>query len=94
MQSFLRIGLCLVISLALLGGAQLASGQNVTAAITGTVVDPGGAPINGAEVVARDVDRGTVFTTKTNESGIYNFTRIPIGNYEVRAKAAGFDTEV
>lgn len=94
MQVFLRIGVCLVISLALIGGAQLASGQNVTAAITGTVVDPGGAPINGAEVVARDVDRGTVFTTKTNESGIYNFTRIPIGNYEVRATAAGFDTAV
>ena len=94
MQGFSRIGLCLVISLALLGGAQLASGQNVTAAITGTVVDPGGAPINGAEVVARDVERGTVFTTKTNDSGIYNFTRIPIGNYEVRATAAGFDTAV
>jgi hypothetical protein len=64
--------------------------QEVTAAITGTVVDPGGAPINGAKVTAKDVDRGIVQTTESNDSGVFNFPRVPVGTYEVRAEAKGF----
>ena len=46
--------------------------QQVTANITGTVADQSGAPIVGATVTASDSNRGTVWTTKTNESGIFN----------------------
>jgi hypothetical protein len=73
---------------------QPAWGQQVTAAITGTVVDPGGAPISGATVTATDTERGTVNTTKTNDAGVFNFARIPIGTYEVRTTATGFETAV
>ena len=47
--------------------------QQTTAAITGTVVDEGGAAISGATVTVTDTDRGTVYTAKTDESGTYNF---------------------
>jgi hypothetical protein len=68
--------------------------QQTTAAITGTVVDEGGAAINGAVVTVTDTDRGTVYTAKTNDGGIFNLPRVPIGNYQVRAEAPGFQSEV
>lgn len=68
--------------------------QEVSAGITGRVTDPSGASIVGASVMAKDLDRGTEWPTKTNEDGIYAFPRIPIGRYELRVEATGFKTHV
>src|SRR6201997_2444469 len=68
--------------------------QQITAAITGEVVDAAGAALNGATVTVTDTDRGTVYVAKTHDTGIYNFAQIPIGNYSVRVEAAGFQTAV
>ena len=68
--------------------------QQTTAAITGTVVDAGGAAVNGATITATDTDRGTSYTAKTNDAGIFNLARVPIGNYQVKAEAAGFQSSV
>ncbi len=67
-------------------------GQDVTASITGTVTDPSGGAIAGAEITATEVNRGTVYTTKTNDAGIYNLLRIPIGTYNVKTQAKGFES--
>src|SRR5208283_1307600 len=67
-------------------------GQEVTATITGSVTDPTGAPLVGASVVARDVDRGTTFATQTNGDGVFNLQRLPVGTYEIKVTAAGFRT--
>jgi hypothetical protein len=64
--------------------------QEVTAAIVGTVTDPSGAPINGASVTATDVDRGVIWTAKTNDTGAYSILRIPIGNYRLKVEMRGF----
>ncbi|MGB0024427.1 MAG: TonB-dependent receptor [Candidatus Sulfotelmatobacter sp.] len=69
-----------------------AIGQEVTAAIVGTVTDPSGAPIKGASVKATDADRGTVWTAETNDSGAYNLLRLPISTYGVKVTAPGFQT--
>jgi len=45
-----------------------------------------------ATVTARDVDRETLWPTKTNEDGIYAFPRIPIGRYELKVESQGFKT--
>ena len=68
--------------------------QEVTASITGKVTDPSGANVAKATVTARDADRGTISKTETNEEGTYNLPRLPVGNYEVRVEAAGFQTAV
>ena len=68
--------------------------QQTTAAITGTVVDAGGAAVNGATITATDTDRGTSYTAKTERRGIFNLARVPIGNYQVKAEAAGFQSSV
>jgi len=69
-------------------------GQAVTASITGTVTDPSGAPIAGATVTATDADRGTVWTSHTNDTGVYDLERVPPGSYAVKVEAKGFQTEV
>jgi len=87
-------GFALVMVLATFAVRQPALGQQITASITGTVEDSAGAALNDATVTARDTERGTSSSTKTTQGGIFNFNSLPIGTYEVKAEAAGFDTEV
>lgn len=67
-------------------------GQEVTATITGSVTDPSGAPVVGASVLARDVERGTTYPTRTNDVGAFNLQLLPVGNYEIKVEAKGFQT--
>jgi len=68
--------------------------QQITASITGSVVDPGGAVINGATITVTDIDQGTVYSTKTSDGGLFTFARLPIGTYSVKAEASGFRTAI
>jgi hypothetical protein len=68
--------------------------QEVTAAVVGTVTDPSGAAIKGANVVVADAERGTVWTATTNDAGSYNLPRLPVGTYSVKVTAPGFGTSV
>ena len=86
------IAIALMMLLALTCGAHFAWGQEVTAAITGTVTDPSGAPIVGAAVTARDVARDTTYPTETNGDGFYYLAQLPVGKYELRVEAKGFQT--
>ena len=45
-------------------------------------------------MTVRDVDRGTTWTTKTTDAGLYEFPTIPVGKVEVKVEAAGFTAEV
>jgi hypothetical protein len=73
-------------------GVASAYAQEVSAGITGRVTDPSGSAIVGAAVTAKDMDRGTEWPTTTNEEGIYNFPRVPVGRYQVKVEAKGFKT--
>lgn len=78
----------------MLGASPIAWAQQAAGSITGTVVDPAGAAVANATVTVRDVDRETTWTTKTSESGLYEFPQIPVGNVQVKVEAAGFTEEV
>ena len=92
MRRFTGVLCPLLLLVAISGTLPYAWSQEVTAAIVGTVVDPSNAPINNAKVTATDTARGTVYQTETNESGAYNINRVPIGTYELRVTAQGFQT--
>jgi hypothetical protein len=65
--------------------------QNITGSISGTVHDSSGAVLQHASIVIRDVDRNQNIRTLTTDShGYYTAPRLPIGHYEVTAKAPGF----
>ncbi|MGB6386098.1 MAG: TonB-dependent receptor [Terriglobales bacterium] len=92
MRKLMRLGIVLLAGL--LCAMPTAWGQEVTAAIVGTVTDPSGAPIKGATVVARDTERGVVWNATTNDSGSFSILRLPVGTYTADATATGFDKSV
>ena len=88
------LAVCLFLSLMLGAALQNATAQENTGSITGSVTDSTGATIKGATVTAKDVDRGTTLDTTTNEAGVYDLPRVPVGNYEISATAPGFQSAV
>ncbi len=69
MKRTLWSGALLLVLAALLGLSVAAWGQEVTASIVGTVSDPSGAPINGADVKATSVERGNAITSQDQRLG-------------------------
>src|SRR5579863_9731501 len=93
-DSAITRGAVLMLLLVVLLAAWSAFGQEITGAITGVVTDPTGAVLVGANVTAKDADRGTTWKAQTNHDGVYSLPRLPIGVYEVRVEAQGFQTAV
>ncbi|PYU20190.1 MAG: TonB-dependent receptor, partial [Acidobacteria bacterium] len=68
--------------------------QTTTGTISGVVQDSSGALIAGATVTVRNVDTGTARSVTSDEGGRYIVPVLPLGNYEVQAQQAGFQTEI
>ena len=74
--------------------APSARAQQATGVITGAVTDPSGAPVAGASVTVTDTERGTSLRAQTNTDGLYSFPQLPIGQYNVRVEANGFQSSL
>ncbi|HYK58154.1 MAG TPA: TonB-dependent receptor [Bryobacteraceae bacterium] len=68
--------------------------QETTGTITGQITDPSGAVVAGAMITAKDVDRGAMWKSQTNVEGTYTLPRLPLGKYELRVEATGFQTAI
>jgi len=55
--------------------------QTGSSNITGTVRDTQGAVVPGVTVTAKNDATGVTSTQTTNDSGLYAFTALPVGNY-------------
>jgi hypothetical protein len=75
--------------LALLLLASVAWGQ-ATTSVRGSVTDPGGDAIVGANVVLANSESQTERTATTGGQGEYQFLFVPPGTYTLTVKAAGF----
>lgn len=83
-------GIVLTIAL-LLSGLLIASGQSlVSGDISGTVLDPKGAAVTGAVVMATSKETGSVSSTTTSGTGLYRFSLLKPGAYMVAVSANGF----
>jgi outer membrane receptor protein involved in Fe transport len=71
---------------AVLANAQSAS----TGQISGTVVDPQGAVVAGAQVTATNVATGVPRSVNTTSTGNYVIPNLPPGTYDVKVVAKGF----
>lgn len=58
--------------------------------ITGTVTDPTGAAIAGAQVTISNSATGVSHTTTTNSTGSYQVGELEVGKYNVAVKSPGF----
>src|SRR5438094_2815290 len=67
-----------------------AQSQATTGVIRGTVTDPSGTIVAGAAVVLRETQTGFQRQVVTNERGIFVAPLMPLGTYDVTARAVGF----
>lgn len=67
-----------------------ASAQTSFGRISGTVTDPAGAVIAGANITITNVDTQATRTAVTDKSGFYSVTELAVGNYSVSASEKGF----
>src|SRR4029077_17068847 len=66
--------------------------QEVTAAITGSVVDSTGARIVDATITAKDTERQTAYSVHANAAGIFYVPRLSVGTHELQVSAPGLQT--
>jgi Carboxypeptidase regulatory-like domain/TonB dependent receptor len=76
----------------LLAGAAI--GQVDTGTIQGTVNDPTGRAVPGAQVAISSQDTGLTLTTQTGSEGSYIFTPLHAGRYSVSVTMSGFGKEI
>ncbi len=67
-------------------------GQATDGNLVGTVTDPSGAVVVGANITAANRDTGVKYTSVTNADGQYRLNNIPVGTYSVSATKTGFAT--
>src|SRR5262249_48323387 len=73
--------------IALMVGSAFAQSNQGT--ITGTISDPAGAVVPGAQIDARNIDTSVVYQGGTSNTGNYVIP-VPAGNYELTVTVAGF----
>ncbi len=64
--------------------------QTTTSTIEGTVKDPRGSVVAGAQMKASSASLAIERTTSTDENGFYRITALPAGTYTLTASGAGF----
>src|SRR5579872_4226028 len=86
------IGVSIASLLLLVAAAPVVFGQAaaINGQIEGTVTDPTGAIVPNATVSIQHVETGLTRELKTDESGFYRFTVLPLGTYQIRVQATGF----
>lgn len=98
MRFFRLHGWALVLTIALALGFSLqtfdvpAYSQETTGGLQGTVKDPSGAVIAGAQITATAPTLVGSKVVVTDSAGYYRFANLPPGTYTIEVKASGFDT--
>jgi hypothetical protein len=79
----------LISGIALAAGVLPASAQ-FSSTIEGTVSDASGAIIRGATVTIRNEDTGIVYSSASNDTGVFRAPNLPGGSYRVEIQSPGF----
>jgi len=78
------------VMLPLLAAGVLTFAQGTTSRITGTVLDPSGAPVPNVSVKLTSEETNLAFETRTADNGAYVFDSVKPGPYAVSVEAQGF----
>jgi len=84
-----RVSMKIAVCLIALHGILCAA---TTGSISGTVFDPVGAVIPQAMVIVSNTATGIQTKTTTDDKGTYVFPSLPVGRYEIRVEAEGFNS--
>src|SRR6185503_19414584 len=91
MQSVMRCSILFVLTLMTIHLSASAQ-ESATARLSGRVVDPAGAVVVRARVVATHKSTAAPTETKTSNDGVYTLSNLAPGEYEVRVQKSGFKT--
>jgi len=58
--------------------------------MSGAITDSSGAVVNGAEVIARNLDTGVERSVKSDSAGKFAINQLPPGTFRVEVRARGF----
>src|SRR5262249_43266559 len=72
---------------ALNAAAQLTGGS-----VVGSVKDPTGALVPGAQITFKNASTGATYTTSSSAEGLFNLGAVPVGAYDFGVTARGFKT--
>lgn len=89
-KNFLAV-LCALLML-VFGVRVFAQAGSTDGSVTGTVKDPSGALLPGAQLILTNVDTGIVQKTVSTSAGAYAFPLVKVGTYSIKAEAKGFET--
>lgn len=79
------LGLCIFLSAALLQAQTISTSQ-----IRGTITDPSGGAVAGAEVKLIEANTGAVRTATSGADGAYTLPDLSVGTYRLEVSKAGF----
>lgn len=85
-----RVVAVVLLVLVFLSLAGIASAQDATGTVLGTVVDPQGSVIPNVEVTVTNTATAQKSVTKTGSDGSFRILNLPIGDYTVTAEGTGF----
>jgi hypothetical protein len=72
--------------------AATVSAQTSGGAIRGTVSDPSGASVQGADITIEEVSTSESWKLASSSAGLYHRPNLPVGRYKVTVKSPGFST--
>ena len=84
----------LLIACAIMAFVPVNAAAQSQATLVGTVTDPTGAAVPGAEVTVSSLDTGSERIVETNEVGIFRVFPLNPGVYTVMAATSGFKTQI
>lgn len=84
-----------ILSSAVFGIAAFAFSQGITTGtVQGSIADPSGAVVLGAQVQLKSDVSGLILTTRSIGDGSFRFFAVPIGTYKLVVDAHGFANEI
>ncbi|MBO0911260.1 MAG: carboxypeptidase regulatory-like domain-containing protein, partial [Acidobacteria bacterium] len=84
------VSVCLLAVVVLTSQFAAAQGSLSFAQLNGSVLDPGGRVVVGAQVTVRESDTNLTFRATTNSSGFFAVLDLPPGKYDLTVSAPEF----
>ena len=93
LRNWAAIGSVTALLLLMVLSATQAIGQSVASGtVVGTVTDPSGAVVSGADVTLTDQTTNVVSKTSTNKDGHFVFVNVTPSTYDIKITKSGFET--
>jgi Carboxypeptidase regulatory-like domain len=92
MRTTTGLAVVVIAALSLISACCIGRAQGNSATLTGTVTDSAGSVIPKASVVVTDEASGVSRVTTSDGDGFFSFVGVPVGTYDVKVSAAGFNS--